>query len=257
MGTFKGKKLALVLLLAAAVAALSLMIPSFRAPVFAVLRFPLQVLTAMKNEAGGMIFYHRNMVQNRRLAVEADLLRRKLADAKELELENIRLTGLLNLKQNSPYKVISARVIGRCPSSWSSSLIIDKGSAQGIRKGYVCVSFYGLIGRVVEVYSSSSTVMLLNDPSLCVSCLSQRSRQEGLICGSLSGTLLMKYLSKESDVKPDDTIITSGLTDVFPKGIVVGTVTQIREDMSGVNRYAVVKPAVDLSAVEELLVIIP
>lgn len=204
-----------------------------------------------------MIFYHRNMVANRRLSGETDLLKRKLVDAEEARLENIRLRELMGFKKNSSYKVVSAAVIGRSPSSWSSSLIIGKGSSHGIRKGYVCVGFLGLIGRVVETSPSTSKVMLINDPNLCVSSLSQRSRQEGLICGSLSGVLMMKYLTKESDIKASDMIVTSGLTDTFPKGIVVGTVTEVREEMSGVSRYAIVRPAVDLSTVEEVLVIIP
>lgn len=257
MGTLKAKKLVFSVLFVASIIVLSSFIPVVRAPALAVLRFPLVVLTVVKNEIGGMIFYHRNMVVNRRLSAETDLLKRKLADTEEARLENDRLRELLGFKKTTSYKVVAAAVIGRCPSSWSSSLIIDKGAGSGIRKGYVCVSFLGLIGRVVEVSSSTSKVMLINDPNLCVSALIQRSRQEGLICGSLSGVLMMKYLTKESDVQVSDTIVTSGLTDTFPKGIVVGTVTGVREEMSGMSRYAVVRPAVDLSTVEEVLVIIP
>jgi rod shape-determining protein MreC len=257
VATFKSRKIASVVLLVVSIVVFSSLIPSFRPPLFAILRFPLTVLTVLKNEAGGLIFYHRNMVRNRSLEERNDLLERKLVDAEETRLENARFREMLSFKKSVPYKVICASVIGRSPSSWASSLIIDKGSSQGIRKGYVCVSFFGLIGRVVEVSGSASKVMLINDPNLCVSALVQRNRQEGLICGSLSGTLQMKYLARDGDIKVSDTIVTSGLTDVFPKGIVVGRVAAVREDMSGSNRYAVVRPAVELSAVEEVLVIIP
>ncbi|MGE5308461.1 MAG: rod shape-determining protein MreC [Deltaproteobacteria bacterium] len=256
MGTFKGKRPLLYVLLIASIVAFSSFIPPLRPPIIALLRFPLIVLTAVKNEIGGMIFYHRNMVLAGRLTDENRLLQRKVSDAQEAYRENARLTELLNLKKSVPYKVIAARVIGKSPSNWSSSLIIDRGSASGIRKGYVCVNFLGLIGRVVEVSPSSSKILMINDPNLCVSSLLQRSREEGLISGSLSGTLIMKYLSRESDIRVSDAVVTSGLTEAFPKGIVIGTVAAIREEFSG-SRYAVVRPAVDLSTVEEVLVIIP
>lgn len=257
MAIFKGKKPVLFFLCVASLLAFSCVIPSFRPFALGVLRLPLVVLSALRKEAGGLIFYHRNMMRNRRLADEKELLKRQLVDAEEARLENHRLRELLNLKRNLPYKVICSAVIGRSPSSWSSSLIIDKGSAQGIRKGCVCVGFLGLIGRVVEVSPGTSKVMMINDPNLCVSALVQRNRQEGLICGSLSGLLLMKYLTRDSDVKAEDTIVTSGLTESFPKGIVVGSVAEVREEMSGLSRYAVVRPAQDLSGIEEVLVIIP
>lgn len=257
MGILKARKLISFVLLIVVVCVISSFIPPVRPAAVAVLRFPLVVLTALKNEAGGLIFYHRNMTANRRLSAEAELLRRKLVDAQEAHSENARLRELLGLKKDAPYKVICAQVVGRNPSSWSSSIVIDKGASSGIRKGYVCVGFLGLIGRVVEVSASSSKVMLINDPNLCVSAVLARSRQEGLICGSLSGVLLMKYLTSESDIQVADEILTSGLTDVFPKGIMIGTVSRIRQEFSGGNRYAVVRPAVDLGTLEEVLVIIP
>jgi len=257
VGILKARKLISFVLLIVVVCVISSFIPPVRPVAVSILRFPLVVLSAIKDEAGGLIFYHRNMTRNRRLSEEAALLKSKLVDAREARDENARLRELLNLKKSAPYKVICAQVVGRNPSSWSSSVVIDKGAASGIRKGYVCVGFFGLIGRVVEVSASSSKVMLINDPNLCVSAVLSRSRQEGLICGSLSGVLLMKYLTSESDIQVADEIITSGLTDVFPKGIMIGTVSRIREEFSGGNRYAVVRPAADLTTLEEVLVIIP
>ena len=257
MAILKGRKLVSSAALLAAIIILSSFVPSFRSGVFAVLRFPLAALTVLKNEAGGIIFYHHNMVENRRLASDSLLLRRKLVDAEEVARENERLRALVGFKKDAPYKVIAARVIGKNPSNWSASLVIDRGSASGIRKGYVCVTYLGLCGRVVTVNERTSSVMLINDPSLCVSALIQRSRQEGLVCGSLSGVLLMKYLPKECDIRVSDTVISSGLTGMFPKGILIGTVSEIRDEFSGASRYAVVKPAVETSALEEVLVIIP
>jgi len=119
------------------------------------------------------------------------------------------------------------------------------------------ISYLGLLGRVVEVSQSSSKVMLINDPALSVSAINQRSRQEGLVCGTLGNTLVMRYLPKDADIQASDIIVTSGLTDIYPKGLIIGTVVEVGEEFSGLSRYANIKPATDLSAVEEVLVIIP
>jgi len=110
------------------------------------------------------------------------------------------LANLLSLKHKMPYKVVAASVIGRDPSNWAASLIIDKGSSSGIRRGAVSVSYLGLVGRITDVRSDTSTVTLINDPNISVSARVQRSRQEGLVCGSLGGTLLMKFLPKDCDI---------------------------------------------------------
>jgi rod shape-determining protein MreC len=214
-------------------------------------------LTVIRKEIGGLVFYHRNLLQSEKLKEEVYLLQKKLNDTTEVYLENTRLKKLLSFKTSIPYRVIAARVIGRDPSNWSSTIIIDKGSDSGIKKGFVSISFLGLVGRVIEVSSSTSKIILLSDSALCVSAIIQRSRQEGLVCGSLGGLLIMKYLTKESDIRVNDAVITSGLTDVYPKGLLIGRVTNINEEFSGLTRYAVVKPAVDFLGLEEVLIIIP
>ncbi len=83
----------------------------------------------------------------------------------------------------------------------------------------------------------------------------QRSRQEGLISGTLGNYLIMRYLPEDVDAKPGDIIITSGLNVMYPKGLLIGTVSEINKEFSGLSRYAIVKPAVKLSGIEEVLII--
>jgi rod shape-determining protein MreC len=236
---------------------LSSLIPFLRAPVIRIIKSPLTLFSLVRQEIGGMIMYHSNMVRCQKLQQRNELLRRNLIDREELLRENARLKELLSLRKQLPYKVIAAGVIGRDPTNWSSVIIINKGTASGIRKGYACVSFLGLVGRVVEVFPTVSKVMLINDPSLSVSGLVQRSRQEGLVSGTLGGTLIMRYLPRESDIAANDTVVTSGLTDVYPKGILIGTVTATGDEFSSLSRFAYIRPSVDLARLEELLVIIP
>ncbi len=234
---------------------ISAVIPSLRKPLINIFELPMAIISSLRQEVGGLIFFHSNLVQNQKLKAKVDFLRKQLNDRNELLMENTRLRSLLGFKESLSYKVIAARVIGRDPSNWSSTIIIDKGSSSGIKIGSACVTFYGLVGRVEETSSSTSKIMLINDPNLSVSAIVQRSRQEGLVCGSLGGTLLMKYLPKDSDIKVSDKIVTSGLTNIYPKGLPVGWVVDIQEEFSNLASYAIIKPAVDLSALEEVLIV--
>ncbi len=211
----------------------------------------------LKREMGGIIFYHRNMAEKETLQSAVDSLRSRLFDSREIYLENTRLKSLLGFKQKSGLRLVPARIIARSPDSWSSSATIDKGKYNGIRRGMVLISPRGLLGRVVECSDNTSKILLINDPSLGVSSIVQRSRQEGLVNGTLGSTLIMRYLPKDADIISGDLIVTSGLSQTYPKGLLVGRVITIGSDLSGLNRYAIIKPAVDCSAVEELLVIIP
>lgn len=236
---------------------LSSLTPALRKPTSDILKYPLGLFTLIKRELGGIIFYHRNLIQNERLKREIDLFRNKLNSVNEIYLENKRLKNLLSFKQKSAYKVIVARIIGRAVDNWSSLVLIDKGSYNGIKRGFVVITPLGLAGRVIETTDSTSKVILINDPSFGVSAIVQRSRQEGLVSGTLGQSLIMKYLTKDSDIKVSDVIITSGLTSAYPKGLLIGSVVNIGEEFSGLSRYAIIKPAIDLSSIEEVFIIIP
>jgi rod shape-determining protein MreC len=235
---------------------LSAFLPFFRPCVMAILRGPLYLCDLLGREISGIVFYHRNYIERDTLKRRIDYLNNRLAAVAETSIENTRLTNLLSFKQQLPYNVIAGRVIGRDPSNWSSTVIINKGRSSGIRKGAAAVTFLGLAGRVMDVQETTSTVTLINDPSVSVSARVQRSRQEGLACGSLGGTLLLKLLPKDCDVIVGDTVVTSGLTSVYPKGLLVGSVSAIARDFSGLSMYAVIKPSVELANLEEILVIV-
>lgn len=231
-------------------------IPSIRHPLLNIFKNPLSLLTLIGREAKGIVFYHRNFIQNEHLEQQVELLKQRLNALQEISLENARLKNLFHFKQQSPFKVIAARVIGRSPDSWSSVIIIDKGSYNGIKSGMAAIAYLGFLGRVVETSESTSKIMLVNDPDFGVSAVIQRSRQEGLVSGTLGNLLVMRYLPKDSDVKVSDLIITSGLSGKFPKGLNIGTVVEIGEELSGLSRYLLIKPAVNLSSIEEVLIII-
>lgn len=229
----------------------------FRAPGLNLARLPLSLASVLQREIGGVIFFHRNLNDNERLRRENDFLRHKLNGLNEIYLENLRLKNLLSFKQKSSLRFIPAKVIARPSDNWSTGLIIDKGANQGIRKGMAVVTYLGLAGRVVETTGLTSKIMLLSDPNMGVSSLIQRSRQEGLVCGTLGPRLLMKYLPEDADIKLNDIVVTSGLNDTYPKGLFIGTVVDVGKEFSGLSRFAVIKPAVSLSTIEEVLIVVP
>lgn len=257
MFKFKKKSLVYCAVSVALLLSLSSLTLLFKTPTLNILKCPLSFLTLIRRQVSGIIFYHRNLIQNERLKNEIDFLRQKLITTEEAYLENKRFKNLLSLKTKSAYKVIAAGVIGRSPDSWSSLIIIDKGRYHGIKRGMVAITYLGLAGRVIETAENTSKIILMNDPDFAVSSIVQRSRQEGVVSGTLGGSLMMRYLPKDADIRVSDVIITSGLTENYPKGLLIGTVIDIGEEFSGLMRYAIVKPAVALANLEEVLIIIP
>ena len=220
-------------------------------------KYPFVFFSAVFDEVSGIILYHKNYVENRRIYRDVGLLQQRLVTLGELRLENARLRKLLAFTQEASLRVVPARVIGRGADNWSSAVIIDKGSRQGIKRGQVVLHYFGLAGRVVETSLTTSKVLFLNDANISVSALIQRSRQEGLVSGTMGNALMMRYLPQDVDIQPGDTIVTSGLTNVYPKGILIGTVVEIGEDLAGLSKYAMLKPALNFSGVEEVLVVVP
>lgn len=236
--------------------AVSFVTPCLRTPLFNSLKGPLVFFTWVKNELGALVFFHRNYRDNQRLSKEVGLLRQKLNNLEETQSENARLNSLLSLKQKSGYKVTAARVIGRSADSWSSVVIIDKGSHSGFKSGMPAISYFGLVGRIIEVYPYASKILLVNDPGFAVSALLQQSRQEGLVSGALGTNLIMRYLPENIDVHKNDIVVTSGLNGAYPKGLPIGTVVAVGTEFSGLSRFALIRPAQNLSALEEVLIVV-
>lgn len=256
MFKFNQKKIILAIAVTAIILFLASLVPALRPSVINLFKFPMFISELAARETRGVIFYHRNYVENNRLKNEVGLLKQRLSELSEASLENARLNNLLSLKKKSPNKVIAAQVIARSSDNWSSVVIINKGRNQGIRAGCVAISYFGLAGRIIETGGSTSRLMLINDPSLSVSAIDQRSRQEGLVSGTLGDSLIMRYLSKDADIAAGDVIVSSGLTSAYPKGLLIGRVEDVAEEFSGLSRYALIKPATNPSNIEEVLIIV-
>lgn len=245
------------ILLAGSLLLVSNFLSCFKNPAQKIFKPHLSFISLIKRELSGIVFYHRNMIRAEGLQNDIDLLRWRLFDLREIAQENDRLNNLFNFKRKSSLRLVPARVIGRSVDSWSSSVIINKGRYNGIKSKMVVISSQGLVGSIVETTDNTSKVLLINDPNQGISSIVQRSRQEGLVNGTLGTNLIMRYLPDDAQIMVGDIIITSELSQMYPKGLLLGRVVNIGREFSGLNRYALVKPAVDLANIEEVLVIIP
>jgi len=184
-----------------------------------------------------------------RLNLEQNLL-------KEFEVAVDRYQKLFDFKQRCPYSTIVSEVIGRNPTNWYQSLVITKGEQDGIIPGLGVITPSGVVGRVFKVYRTFSIVQLILDRDSVVTGLVQRTRDEGIIQGSDNGEVIMKYLPPLSLLKTGDVVITSGLDDRFPKGMIVGTVKQIQNKEAGPFKSATLRPYADFSKLEEVIVLL-
>jgi len=193
--------------------------------------------------------------ENRVLRQRIDILTRALDERQTLLDENARLKNLINFRKNIPYTTIPAEVIGRDPTNWSNSLIIDKGMTNGIRQNKAVLSLKGLVGRLVEVGRYSAKVLLITDANSKVGVLIRRNRQGGILLGRPDGKCKMIYIALDSDVAPGDKVMTAGFGTIFPEGIPVGEVVKVGKEPGRLYKYAIVKTAEDLSRLEEVLCI--
>ncbi len=194
--------------------------------------------------------------ENKILHERVDLLTRIQVETLAVSDENARLRNLLDFRKMIPYTSIPAQVIGRDPSNWSNSLIIDKGTLSGIKTNMAVISTRGLVGRIVETGKLSSKALLITDPNIKVGVLIRRNRQGGILIGMPGGRCKIIYIPLDSDVRPGDKVMTAGLGSIFPKGILIGGIEKVGREEGRLYKYAILKPSQDLSRLEEVLCII-
>ncbi|MCU0585194.1 MAG: rod shape-determining protein MreC [Desulfobacterales bacterium] len=197
------------------------------------------------------------------IAQENERLRRELEAAaershrqQEIELENERLRELLGFKQSLVQPAAAARIVAKDPSSWFNTVIINKGAADGLTKGLPAVTSRGIAGQIVEVSLHQSKLMLIIDPNSAVDALIQRNRVRGIVKGSFQEECILAFVMPEDDVRPGDTVISSGFDGIFPKGLPVGQVSAVSGQGVDFFKEVRVRPAVDFDKLEEVLIIL-
>ncbi len=194
---------------------------------------------------------------NTQLKKDLAIAESRLAQLEEARLENLRLHKLLNFKKqhDTLAQGISAHVIGRQTDSLSHILIIDCGSNQDLEVNNPVFTPGGVIGRIIACGPQSAKVLLLVDQNSACDVIIQRNRIRGTLQGTGGELCELAYLQRTADVKVGDQLITSGLDNIFPKGITVGTIVTTTQSHNGLSQTINVKPEFDLNTIEEVFII--
>jgi rod shape-determining protein MreC len=188
----------------------------------------------------------------RKRILELEMERNRFLEA---EATNQQLQHLLDFRSHLPAASITASIIASSASNLFQSCTIDKGTADGVRKGMSVVTPLGVVGRVVDAAARSAKVLLLTDPNSGIDVMVQRTRARGIVSGSLENGTVLKYIKRTEDIQVGDRLITSGLDGVFLKGLMVGTITKVRKETLGLFQVIEVMPAVNPARTETVLVV--
>jgi rod shape-determining protein MreC len=191
--------------------------------------------------------------ENEMLKEENARLRQETYYASEALQELARLHALVRFDDKWDYPIVTARVVGHNPGRFLTTLVINRGTSRGVKEDMPVFSMNGLVGKVSKATLTHSRVQLLVDPNLKLSVLERRTRVVGFL-ESVDGRTLSAMIPTHAGVKVGDTLITSGLGGIFPKGIPVGTVTQIRPSDLEVMQLMDVVPFQEFSSLEEVFV---
>jgi len=193
--------------------------------------------------------------ENLQLRNEIKELNARIVATAESTAANQRLEKLLGMKSTIKIPTLSASVIGEDVSAWFKTLVIDRGSSDGIAEGMAVVAADGIVGQTVKVAPGTSRVLLLTDHASGISATIQRSRARGVVKGKGEGLCSMEFTTREEDVKVGDLVITSGVGGVFLKGIPIGEVSMVKRGEYGIFQTVTIRPLVNLAHLEEVLVV--
>ncbi len=211
--------------------------------VFYPFQFTLHQTTRIKN-----IF-----AENKRLKEEVTTLRIRCSMLEEAAAENKRLRSLLGFDKRFTYTLIPARTIVREPSYKYRSIVISAGKKQGVSLYMPVVNKDGVIGKVIQVLPGISLVQLIRDPAERISVMIKKNNEVGILETVDSKTFFIEY-RKHTDVTVGDTVVTSGLGGIYPKGILVGIVNRISDKDDPLFKDVIIKPCADFAHIEEVFV---
>ena len=196
--------------------------------------------TELKNQIASLL------EENRRLAM--------------YESENAKLSALLKIAQRYPtYESIGATIIAKDPGVWYDGFTIDKGTTSDVSANMVLIAPEGLVGKVLESGMTFSKAQSILDSRSSVPAMSTRTGDLGVVKGnytlSADGLCMMEYIDAQAEIMVGDEIVTSHLSDIYPAGLPIGKVLELETDTSGLTKYAVIQPYVDLKHLDTILVI--
>jgi rod shape-determining protein MreC len=200
-------------------------------------------------------FYLRGVrAENRELKAEIERMRLEQVRMSQDAEQARRLQALLGFKEQFISQTMAAQVIGFSGSEQSRSIYIDKGEKHGIKPDMAVLNTTGIVGKVLHVYRSTSLVLLINDQTSGVGAILEKSRLQGILRGTAAGEVVLEKVMSDETVQPGEQVLSSGGDRIFPKGLPIGTVTRVSPGPELFLNIQV-RPAADLSKLEEVLVV--
>jgi rod shape-determining protein MreC len=193
---------------------------------------------------------------NDRLKNENSLLRSQVIQLQQQQKDNDVLYSLLKVARTRPdSNYVAAMVIGRDTNPFMRYIIVDQGSDAGLRHGMPVVTAQGLVGRIDAVTANAARVQLVSDPGSAVNVRLPDSQADGMLTGSVTGDINLEMIPQESQLRPGEIILTSGLGGTYPSNILVGQVASVRKLETALFQSASVQPVVDFAAIRAVLVV--
>ncbi len=236
-----------------------------------------RLVQGLRNIPPGLGDVQRLRRENAELQAQVARLRSLVIGLKEAENENRSLRDQLGFSQANPtYDLLPAQVIGRDPDNFVQTLMIDKGTRDGMREGKVVVAagrvavpsgqsgstdsseqlvVQGLVGRVIEAGPNYARVLLISDWSSAVNVVAQGTQAEGLLVGQGRGSMMVKYVRQGERIAPGVVLLTSGLGGAFPRSLAVGVVTDVQSKDQATFQTGTVTPLIDLARLNIVFVI--
>ncbi len=190
--------------------------------------------------------------QNRQLLEELAQARARILQLSEAGVENARLRDVLNLEQRLPYRTIAATVIAASPGT-NTAVFIDKGTDAGLSADMPVITPEGVVGKTIAVFHHTTQVLTITDSSSGVGSMLEKNETEGVAKGTGEGLCRLDYIMNESQVAQGDLVVTSGLDQIYPRGLLVGSVAQVSN--GEVYKNISIRPAAALDRLDTVLVI--
>jgi rod shape-determining protein MreC len=173
----------------------------------------------------------------------------------EVEKENARLNEVLQFTAEANMKLISAQVIGIDIFAERASIRINRGTKHGVEKGQAVITREAAVGYILEAQETTSLILVLTDRYAVIDGIIQNSRARGIVEGSGPDTCILKYLQRSDEVQVGDVIVTSGLDNIFPKGLPVARVKNVSRRKSEISPYVELTPVIDVSRLDEVFIV--
>jgi rod shape-determining protein MreC len=188
--------------------------------------------------------------ENKRLQALVDKYLKELGEYREGYSTNLYLEELLEFKEKLSFQPLAARVIGKEPTYWYQTIVVDRGRKDDVLEGMIVLAPSGVVGQVIHTGEHYSKILLANAPSSAVDAMIQKNRIRGILKGAGERGYVLHYVLKNVDVEEGDYIVTAGIGGVFPAGIPLGRVSKIHKKQRGMFQEIEVQPHVDFQKLE-------